>query len=67
MYSVPKRLVEPELQPWAYYNHDNPVSGIYAGNITLLTSGQACNTYHRLTNGRAKHAQKHKQQEATST
>ena len=51
-YSVPKRLVEPELQPWAYLNHVNPVSGIYLGNITLLTSGQACNTYHIFTNGR---------------
>lgn len=63
---VPKRLVEPELQLWATHNHVNPVSGIRAGNITLLTSGQACNTYLRLTNGRAKHAQKHKQHGLTS-
>ena len=27
-YSVPKRLVEPELQLWATHNHVNPVSGI---------------------------------------
>lgn len=67
MYSVPKRLVEPELQLCAHHNHANPVSCIHPGNVTLLTSGQTCNTYHRLTNGRAKHAQKHKQQEVTST
>ena len=66
-YSVPKRLVEPELQLWATHNHVNPVSGIHLGNVTLLTSGQVCNTYHWLTNGRAKHAHKHKQQEATLT
>ena len=29
----------PELQPSAAGNHDNPVSGIHPGTVTLVTSG----------------------------
>ena len=37
-------------------------------HTSLLSHAQSQSPpYHRLTNGRAKHAQKHKQQEAPST
>ena len=29
----------PELHPSAAGNHDNPVSGIHPGTVTLVTSG----------------------------